>query len=711
MRPEIIPTILLTILLVFSSCSASKQSSDKTLPVTGPFVPQTSTVQGNNLDFVESDPAYGSKAVRIGANINTAYSDYAPYRYGDRVYFTSAFFGGNGAASVDRIYSSVQSNGPMAWPNNSDKPGMHTSNITFSANGQRVYFTFCEEKKPGEQICEIYTRERAYEGYWLPFKRLPGYINVKGYTSTHPTIGFNRALRQEVLYFSSNRPGGKGGMDIWCSPIQRNGILDKPFLLPFNTEADEVTPYFHQHNQVLYFSSNGGEKGTGYDIYKSANTWTGSGDSHWSTPEKLQSPFNSRFDDLYFVWHTGSGKAYFSSNRPGCVNTDPAQGCIGFDIFEVDIQTELVAQVFDASDSTTIMGYNLQLYQVANAGTAALPGLTKGPEMKFLLETDKNYRLITTAIGYQPDTLEFDTKQTDGFATLRQPIYLKPKARLLVRTYNAIDSLPLGGVSLQLGVEGEGEKTFVNKKENEFEHAFLVGVGDILSLVVMKPGFVTTYVKPNAAYRHTPTADPHLSIYLSPFTEAPVALYFDNDEPRWVDPMDTETKLTYAQTFQDYMARKEVFVEKYVEGLPADEAANASEMMRSFFEGEVQTNYARLDRLCNQLKNYLEKGYALEVLAVGEASPLASTDYNSRLIARRISSVVNQLKAWNNGQLKSYFDNGQLIVSSRMKIMEGEGEKVQVKLSSDRRQSEFSPESSKMRKVVIEGVRRQKPKA
>jgi len=578
------------------------------------------------------------------------------------------------------------------------------------SNGQRAYYTICQDKSGGQQICEIYTRERAYEGHWLPYKRLPKSINVEGYTSTQPSVGFNRALRKDVLYFASNRPGGMGGMDIWCSPIERNGTFGKPFPLPFNTAADEVTPYFHQPNQVLFFSSNSTGSQSGFDIYKSANTWSGAGDSHWSAPERLAKPFNSFYDDLYFSWHTGSGKAYFSSNRPGCVHPDSAQQCIGYDIFEVEIQPELVAQVYDGLDSNTIMGYQLQVSPLDDNASATLPSVTDGIQTKFLLEPTKKYRLIATAIGYQPDTLEVVASQVDGFTALRQPIYLKPRARLLVRTYNAIDSLPLGGVSMQLGIEGSGDKRFVKNKEEETEHSFLIGAGDVMSLVVMKPGFATTYVKPNAHSRIAPTSDPHLNVYLSPFTEAPLALYFDNDEPRWVRPMDMETNFTYEQTLKNYLARKQVFVEKSVEGLPTEEAEYARTRLQSFFDNEVEMNYARLDRLCTQLETYLKKGYKLEVLAVGEASPLASPDYNRRLISRRINSVENQLKVWQNGALAPYFANGNLVISSEVKVMENEGEKVMVKLN-DRRQTEFSPEASTMRKVVIEGVRRQKPKA
>lgn len=702
---KLVPTALFVLLL--TNCTPSKQLGKNGLATNSAIDSAPSSNNSQKIDSTE-DPT-DTRVVRLGANVNTEFSEFAPFKYGNRFYFTSSKAAQPNGAPANHIYSLVGDGSAAPWSENSKDADLQTSNITFTADGQRVFFNFCETSKTGEQRCEIYSRERAFEGYWLPYKRLPKFINLEGFTANQPSIGFNRAMRQEVLYFSSNRPGGMGGMDIWCCPIERNGTYGKPFPLPINTPADEVTPFFHQQNQVLYFSSNVAGDATGFDIYKSANTWSGAGKSHWSVPEKLEKPFNSRYNDLYFTWHTGSGTAYFASDRPGCFGVD-STGCIGFDIFEAQIQTEMVAQVFDSSDSTAIVGYKLQIYPISDANVAGLPGAVDGAEMKFLLETDKSYRLIASAIGYLPDTLEFNASQSDVFEKLRQPIFLKPKARLLVRTYNAIDSLPLGGVTLQLGLEGVGEKTSVSNAEDEFEYAFLVGVGDLISLVAMKPGFTTTYVQPNAQYRFAPTSDAHLSVYMSPFTEAPVALYFDNDEPKWVKQTDATTKLTYAETLQKYLEREQVFVKNFSEGLNADEAEQAGQMMHSFFEEEVQPNLARLDRLCQQLDNYLKKGYALEMLTVGEASPLASEEYNNLLISRRISSVVNQLKTWNNGELNQYFENGQLIVSSSIKVMPGQGEKVQVKLS-DRRQSEFSPEASKMRRVLIQGVKRQKSKA
>jgi len=699
MSPRAVPTIL--VLLFLTSCTPKWQNGRKTQDVTN--LPGTPAPIDNSSAVVGAEAnGRGTKAEILGPAINTPGDDLAPFRYGDRLYFSSAKLDAR-FKNLHHVLSSVNQATATPWPENSKEAGVATSNLTLSPDGRKVFFTFCEEKAPGRTTCEIYTRERAFEGHWLPFKRLPRSVNQEGYTSTQPTVGYNRALRKDVLYYASNRPGGKGGMDIWYAPIERNGTFGAPVLLPFNTPAEEVTPFFHQQNQVLYFSSNVAADSTGFDIYKTANTWSGVGDSHWSPPVRLEKPFNSQYDDEYFTWHSGSGKAYFSSNRPG--GTD-------FNIYEAAVQTELVAQLFDASDSTSVMGGKLQLYEVSSTKAAALPGYVDGTKTKFFIETDKKYKLITSAIGFLPDTVEFSANEADIFETLRQPIYLKPKARLLVRTFNAIDSLPLGGVALQLGQAGElGDKMLVTNKDDEYQHAFLVSVGDVVSLVAMKPGFVTTYVRPNAERRFLSSPDAHVDIYLSPFTEAPVALYFDNDEPKWVKPKDTETKLTYEQTLDTYLERKQVFLEKYVEGLPAEAADMAKVQVSSFFDEEIRSNFERLDRLCRQLKVYLDKGYELELLAVGEASPLASNDYNERLISRRISSVINQLEVWDNGALKKYLDSEQLIISSEMKIMEDEGEKVRVKLSTDRRQLEFSPEASKMRKVLIEGVKRQKGKA
>src|SRR5690606_21239695 len=148
-------------------------------------------------------------------------------------------------------------------------------------------------------------------GSWGAMEYIPSPINDSRYTNCMPSAGIMRFTREEGLFFVSDRPGGKGKMDIWCSVINKDGSFGESVNLPFNTVEDDVTHYFNTANQTLFFSSKKPDGLGGLDVYQVAKTETG-----WGDAEMLKAPINSEFDDYYFFYHNGSNIAYFSSNRP-----------------------------------------------------------------------------------------------------------------------------------------------------------------------------------------------------------------------------------------------------------------------------------------------------------------------------------------------------------------------------------------------------------
>ena len=102
----------------------------------------------------------------------------------------------------------------------------------------------------------------------------------------------------KTLYFTSNRKGGFGEMDIYRSVLQDNGQWGQPVNLGnvINSALNEDTPFITENDSVLYFSSQGHENMGGYDIFKSkigpAN--------QWSTPENLKYPINTTDDNLFY---------------------------------------------------------------------------------------------------------------------------------------------------------------------------------------------------------------------------------------------------------------------------------------------------------------------------------------------------------------------------------------------------------------------------
>ncbi|MFZ5554084.1 MAG: hypothetical protein ACOZCO_13290 [Bacteroidota bacterium] len=116
-----------------------------------------------------------------------------------------------------------------------------------------------------------------------------------------------------TIYFSSNRPGGYGGKDIYRSVKLPNGEWSKAVNLgsEINTMYDEDAPFIHPDDDKLYFSSTGHPGMGGYDIYRSDRDEAG----NWQKPVNLGYPLNTVDDDIYFVLSADGSTGYFSSKR------------------------------------------------------------------------------------------------------------------------------------------------------------------------------------------------------------------------------------------------------------------------------------------------------------------------------------------------------------------------------------------------------------
>ena len=126
-------------------------------------------------------------------------------------------------------------------------------------------------------VVDIYQSDFVNEKWTNPVNLGPN-INTESWES-QPAISSDG--RQ--LFFVSNRPGGRGGKDIWVSYKNANGawmeaknIGDK-----INTSKDDISPFLHWDNQTLYFASKGFIGMGGFDIFVSR--LNGSGD--WGSYE------------------------------------------------------------------------------------------------------------------------------------------------------------------------------------------------------------------------------------------------------------------------------------------------------------------------------------------------------------------------------------------------------------------------------------------
>lgn len=244
-------------------------------------------------------------------------------------------------------------------------PNGQVSTGSFNADGTRFYFTICSnDGLYNHRItrCEIY-RMKKLGASWSQPVRLSDEINMKGFTSTHPNVVSKNG--REILYFASDRPEGRGGMDIWF--VSRDALSDDASFLPpvnagpsINTQNDELSPFYHTKNNTLYFSSNGFPSLGGLDVFSSVGTM-----SSWGEVKNIGLPYNSPADDLYFSLLADGKSGWLTSNRifdsEKGVTTDN-------DIFHFKVKANILKLTMDVTDidGKMIPGFSLKLFEDIN---------------------------------------------------------------------------------------------------------------------------------------------------------------------------------------------------------------------------------------------------------------------------------------------------------------------------------------------------------
>jgi OmpA-OmpF porin, OOP family len=251
---------------------------------------------------------------------------YASLRIDSLVYFNEENV--DSAMPVRQYYMAVKKGqdwqGGTLLPAPINLPGTETCNGVLSRDGTRFYFTRCNKNWQGEVICGIYV-SLLKDGVWQKPYPLPASINDPNYTTTQPALGRTAKSDREVIYFVSNRPGGKGGLDIWYTVWDdKKNIYSKIKNAgsKVNTAGDEMTPSYSLPTRTMYFSSTGHPGIGGLDIFKvfgERNSWT-----HFNG---MGYPLNTSYDDLYFTVSRSGEDGFLASNRPGGNSLNNATCC------------------------------------------------------------------------------------------------------------------------------------------------------------------------------------------------------------------------------------------------------------------------------------------------------------------------------------------------------------------------------------------------
>ena len=315
-------------------------------------------------------------------------------------------------------------------------------NGVFSRDKKRFYFTRCVTTNRFEQECAIYVSEKMGKTWGKPDK-LPDVINKSGYQNTQPTIGIDSKTNNEVLYFVSNRPSGKGGTDIWFSEYQKNKgewTVPKNCGNSINTPGDELTPFFDMKTRTLYFSSDGLPGLGGLDIFKATGEL-----GKWIAVENIGAPVNSPFDDLYYVLHANREDGVFTSNRTGSVTAMHENCCDDVYFFHYNniivvtvnglvkqkINQKVKNLLGDQLETKTIVdtmpaaNIPITLYmvdgQTKEKVVVAQQKTDKNGAYQFDVDARKNYEIEAETPDKKNPALTFNTKNIEKSDTLQQP--------------------------------------------------------------------------------------------------------------------------------------------------------------------------------------------------------------------------------------------------------------------------------------------------
>jgi hypothetical protein len=275
--------------------------------------------------------------IHLDSSVNSKVSEYAPIQLDSVLYFSSLRNAGDrdkkNNINYNKIYTSLQDS--IKWQKAKEldtlfnKEGVHNANTAFNADNTKVYITRCSQINTTDFNCEIYFSTYK-DSLWGDLQKLPPEINAPGYTNTQPAIGF--LGEEEVLFFSSNRPGGEGKMDIWYSKVNADGSYGKPVNAgkKVNSLDDEITPFYCKPCQELFFSSTWHKGLGGFDIFKSEykNNMLGE-------PTNLGLPINSNYNDIYFSISSNKKEAFLSSNRPGSYFEEKESCCNDIYMFKI----------------------------------------------------------------------------------------------------------------------------------------------------------------------------------------------------------------------------------------------------------------------------------------------------------------------------------------------------------------------------------------
>jgi tetratricopeptide (TPR) repeat protein len=276
----------------------------------------------------------------------------------------------------------------------------HDACVALSSDGQTLLIYKFDKKDKGDLWMS-----NLIGNSWSDPEKLKGEVN-----SAHWDGSASFSADGKYLYFSSERPGGIGGRDIYRAQKNKKGEWSNVKNLgpTINTPYDDDAPFIHPDGKILHFSSKGHNSMGGYDIFSSDLV-----NKKWSIPVNLGYPINTVDDDIYYVLNAGGTIGYYSSGKPGGVG--------GKDIYMVSpgmVNNKSVVMLVKGNVTVDDIPVHAEIEVIfADSGNEQGQYNSNESSGKYLINfpSDNNFIITFKVEGFEPKIERLSTMGIDSF--------------------------------------------------------------------------------------------------------------------------------------------------------------------------------------------------------------------------------------------------------------------------------------------------------
>lgn len=345
------------------------------------------------------------------ACFNTPYDDFATRKLGDKIYVLSAaknacedvdmdefakkpfsdLYEVNGCQLKDPTLMSEETKSLMLI-----NTCYYDGPISTNAKGDLLFFTNNYGSDKNEKLTIYYSTKNA-NNEWSKPVAIP--FNNDKYNVTHPFYD----EKNKLLYFSSDMPGGSGGMDIYKCTFEKGKFGQKESVRFVNTDKNDIFPIVYKDK--LYFTSQGHKSMGGYDLFVMENFEV----------LNMGAPFNSVNDDLA-IFFTDDKNGYITSNRGTAGATDDIYA---FNLKEKFVDLPLDYVVTDAQTGEPVSDVAIRIVDdstgiVLFTGNTNDVGLLSQLLDSIPLETKMRLKIFLDKEGYVSKEIAFDLVVKDS---------------------------------------------------------------------------------------------------------------------------------------------------------------------------------------------------------------------------------------------------------------------------------------------------------